>query len=64
VILDGVEDPHNLGAIIRTAHAPGRAWSCGAAAAGLTETVAKSAAGALEHIPVVRAVNINQAFAL
>src|SRR5205814_5755008 len=62
VILDGVEDPHNLGAIIRTAHAAG----AGAVvvperrAAGLTETVAKSAAGALEHLPVVRAVNINQ----
>lgn len=63
VVLDGIEDPHNLGAIIRTAHAAG----AGAViiperrAAGLTETVAKSAAGALEHTPVVRAVNINQA---
>ena len=62
VILDGVEDPHNLGAIIRTAHAAG----AGAVviperrAAGLTETVAKSAAGALEYLPVVQAVNINQ----
>src|SRR5947209_8690332 len=62
VFLDGVEDPHNLGAIIRTAHAAG----AGAVviperrAAGLTETVAKAAAGALEHLPVVRMVNINQ----
>lgn len=62
VVLDGVEDPHNLGAIIRTAHAAG----AGAVlvgerrAAGLTETVAKAAAGALEHLPVVRVVNINQ----
>jgi 23S rRNA (guanosine2251-2'-O)-methyltransferase len=62
VVLDGVEDPHNLGAIIRTAHAAG----AGAIiiperrAAGLTETVAKAAAGAMEHLPVVRAVNINQ----
>ncbi|MGA2715372.1 MAG: 23S rRNA (guanosine(2251)-2'-O)-methyltransferase RlmB [Bryobacteraceae bacterium] len=63
VVLDGVEDPHNLGAIIRTAHAAGAGAVVIAErrAAGLTETVAKSAAGALEHIPVVRAVNINQA---
>jgi 23S rRNA (guanosine2251-2'-O)-methyltransferase len=62
VILDGVEDPHNLGAVIRTAHAAGADAVVIAErrAAGLTETVAKAAAGALEHIPVVRAVNINQ----
>lgn len=62
VVLDGVEDPHNLGAIVRTAHAAG----AGAVviperrAAGLTDVVAKAAAGALEHLPVVRTVNINQ----
>jgi 23S rRNA (guanosine2251-2'-O)-methyltransferase len=62
VVLDGVEDPHNLGAIIRTAHAAGAGAVIIAErrAAGLTETVAKSAAGALEYLPVVRAVNINQ----
>lgn len=62
VVLDGIEDPHNLGAIIRTAHAAGAGAVIIAErrAAGLTETVAKSAAGALEYIPVVRAVNINQ----
>jgi 23S rRNA (guanosine2251-2'-O)-methyltransferase len=62
VVLDGVEDPHNLGAIIRTAHAAGAdAVMIGERrAAGLTETVAKSAAGALEHLPVVRIGNINQ----
>lgn len=62
VVLDGVEDPHNLGAIIRTAHAAGAGAVVVAErrAAGLTETVAKSAAGALEHLPVVRATNINQ----
>ena len=63
VILDGVEDPHNLGAIIRTAHAAG----AGAVviperrSAGLTETVAKAAAGALEHLPVARITNVSQA---
>lgn len=62
VVLDGVEDPHNLGAIVRTAHAAGAGAVLIAErrAAGLTETVAKSAAGALEHLPVVRVVNINQ----
>jgi 23S rRNA (guanosine2251-2'-O)-methyltransferase len=62
VVLDGVEDPHNLGAIIRTAHAAGAGAVVVAErrAAGLTETVAKSAAGALEHLPVVRATNVNQ----
>lgn len=62
VVLDGVEDPHNLGAIIRTAHAAGADAVIipERRAAGLTETVAKAAAGALEHLPVIRAVNINQ----
>jgi 23S rRNA (guanosine2251-2'-O)-methyltransferase len=63
VILDGVEDPHNLGAIIRTANAAG----AGAViiperrAAPLTDTVAKAAAGAVAHTPVVRVGNITRA---
>ena len=62
VVLDGVEDPHNLGAIIRTAHAAGAAGVIvpQRRAAGLTETVAKSAAGALEHLAVVRVSNVSQ----
>jgi 23S rRNA (guanosine2251-2'-O)-methyltransferase len=61
VVLDGVEDPHNLGAVIRTAHAAGAdaVMIAERRAAGLTETVAKAAAGALEHMAVVRVVNIN-----
>ena len=62
VILDGVEDPHNLGAIVRTAHAAGAGGIVipERRAVGLTDVVAKAAAGALEYLPVVRAVNINR----
>jgi 23S rRNA (guanosine2251-2'-O)-methyltransferase len=60
VVLDGVEDPRNLGAIIRTVECAGAhgVFVPERRAAGLTETVAKSAAGALEYVPVARAVNI------
>src|SRR5690349_14823155 len=63
VVLDGVEDPHNLGAIIRTAYAAGAGSVIipERRAAGLTDVVAKAAAGALEHLPVVRVTNINRA---
>jgi len=63
VVLDGVEDPHNLGAIIRTAHAAGAGSVIipERRAAGLTDVVAKAAAGALEYLPVVRVTNINRA---
>ena len=62
VILDGVEDPHNLGAIVRTAHAAGADAIVipERRAAGLTDVVAKAAAGALEHLPVVRVTNVNR----
>ena len=62
VILDGIEDPHNLGAIIRNCAAFGAdgviipKWR----AAGVNETVAKASAGAIEHIPVSKVVNTNQ----
>jgi 23S rRNA (guanosine2251-2'-O)-methyltransferase len=63
VMLDGVEDPHNLGAVIRTAHAAGADAVVvpERRAAGLTEIVAKAAAGALEHLPVARVTNLGQA---
>ncbi len=62
VILDGVEDPHNLGAIIRTAHAAGAGPVVipERRAVGITDVVAKAAAGAIEHLPVVRVTNINR----
>lgn len=62
VVLDGVEDPHNLGAIIRTAHAAGAGGVIipERRAAGITDVVAKAAAGALEHLPVIRVTNINR----
>ncbi len=61
--LDGITDPHNVGAIIRSAEA----FDCKGIiipqrrSAGLTGTVAKVAAGALEHLSVSRVVNLNRA---
>lgn len=60
LVLDGVEDPRNLGAILRTADAAGVHGVIipERRATGLTETVAKAAAGAMEHVPVVKVVNV------
>jgi 23S rRNA (guanosine2251-2'-O)-methyltransferase len=60
VVLDGVEDPRNLGAIIRTVECAGAhgVFVPERRAAGLTDTVAKAAAGALEYVPVARATNL------
>ena len=63
VLLDGVEDPHNLGAILRSALAAGVTGVLipERRAAGLTETVARASAGALEHLPVARVTNLGRA---
>ncbi|MCR5476804.1 MAG: 23S rRNA (guanosine(2251)-2'-O)-methyltransferase RlmB [Lachnospiraceae bacterium] len=59
-LLDGIEDPHNLGAIIRTAH---QAGAHGVVipkdrAAGLTGVVARTSAGALNYLPVAKVTNL------
>ena len=60
IILDGLEDPHSLGSILRTADASGvdgviipkrRSVS-------LTQTVAKASTGAIQHVPVIRVTNL------
>jgi 23S rRNA (guanosine2251-2'-O)-methyltransferase len=63
VLLDGVEDPHNLGAIIRTALAAGAHGVVipERRAAGLTDTVARASAGALAHLPVAKVTNLARA---
>ncbi len=63
IIADGITDPHNLGAIIRTAEALGAQGLVipQRRASGITSTVVKVAAGALESFPVSRVVNINRA---
>ncbi len=66
LILDGIEDPHNLGAIIRTANVSGvhgiiipKRRAC-----GLTETVVKTSAGAIEYTPIAKVTNISQTIEL
>lgn len=60
VICDGIEDPHNLGAIIRSAECVGAHGVIipKRRAVGLTTTVAKSSAGALEHMRIAKVTNI------
>lgn len=62
VLLDNIEDPHNLGAIIRSAH---QAGAHGVIipknrAVGLTSTVARTSAGALNYIPVAKVTNLSK----
>ena len=61
-MLDGIEDPQNLGAIIRTAEASGIHGVIirTRRAVGLTAAVARASAGAIEYVPVARVVNIAQ----
>jgi len=63
IILDELEDPHNLGSILRTADATGVHGVIipKRRSVGLTATVAKTSAGAIEYIPVARVTNISDA---
>jgi 23S rRNA (guanosine2251-2'-O)-methyltransferase len=62
VVLDGVEDPHNLGAIIRTADGAGVDGIVipERRAVGVTGTVAKASAGATEHLPIAKVTNVSR----
>ena len=63
LVLDGIEDPHNLGAILRTADATGVHGVIirERRAVGITPTVIKASAGAVEYVPVAHVNNISQA---
>lgn len=62
VVLDGVEDPRNLGAILRTCECAGvhGVFVPERRAAGLTDLVAKAAAGATEYVPTARVTNLSR----
>jgi 23S rRNA (guanosine2251-2'-O)-methyltransferase len=62
VILDGIEDPRNLGAVLRTVECAGADGVIipERRAVGLTDTVAKSSAGAVEHVKVAKTTNLNR----
>ncbi len=66
IVLDGVQDPYNLGSILRTAEAASVHGLIirERRAVGLTSIVEKASAGALEYIPVARVVNISQTIAV
>jgi len=63
VLLDGIEDPHNLGAIVRTSLAAGAQGVVipERRAAGLSDTVERASAGALAHLPIARVKNLVRA---
>jgi 23S rRNA (guanosine2251-2'-O)-methyltransferase len=63
LVLDGIEDPHNLGAIIRTAEGAGADGIVipERRAVGVTPTVVKASAGASEHLPIARVTNLGRA---
>jgi 23S rRNA (guanosine2251-2'-O)-methyltransferase len=65
VVLDGIEDPRNLGAILRTAECAGvhGVFVPERRAAGLTDLVAKASAGATEYVPTARTVNLSRLIA-
>lgn len=62
VILDGIEDPHNLGAVMRSAECAGAHGVIiqKRRAVGLTQTAAKASAGAIEYLPCARVTNISR----
>ena len=62
ILLDGIEDPHNLGAIIRTAHQAGAHGIIipKRRAAGLTAAAARTSAGALNYMPVAKVTNLKK----
>jgi 23S rRNA (guanosine2251-2'-O)-methyltransferase len=62
LVLDGIEDPHNLGAILRTADAAGADGVVipERRAAGVTATVTKVSAGASEHLPIAKVTNVGR----
>ena len=62
LVLDGIEDPHNLGAILRSGEALGASAAIipKKRAVGVTPAVAKTASGALEHLPVAQVANLTE----